>query len=223
MTPHGKFALLIMLGASAALSSQSPPQAADATKVGDIEVPTLGPAQDPLGIKTSATEFPVADSAPWRIQPQLKELHAHSLFRSEHAWRIQLGRSTRFVLNRDGLRSQNTASSISPNRIAAPGGATFCRWMRGVGAILILPRGVLSEIACLRQQPRTKPQLLGGYAIGAEVVGGYALVSGARTVSLECRADVGDLLAEHLRNLKTEEGVVFETRQDRITRNEGKF
>jgi hypothetical protein len=58
VTPYGKFALLIMLGASAALSSRSPPQAADATKVGDIQVPTLGPVQDPLGIKTSATEFP---------------------------------------------------------------------------------------------------------------------------------------------------------------------
>jgi hypothetical protein len=53
-----------MLGASAALSSQSPPQAADATKVGDIEVPTLGPAQDPLGIKTSATEFPCGGLRP---------------------------------------------------------------------------------------------------------------------------------------------------------------
>jgi len=57
VTPY-KFALLTMLGASVALSGQSTPQAADATKVGDIEVPTLGPAQDPLGIKTSATEFP---------------------------------------------------------------------------------------------------------------------------------------------------------------------
>jgi len=55
-----------MLGASAALSSQSPPQAVDATKVGDIEVPTLGPAQDPLGIKTSAsaTEFPCGGLRP---------------------------------------------------------------------------------------------------------------------------------------------------------------
>ena len=58
VTRYGKFALLIMLGAGAALSSQSPPQAADATKVGVIEIPTLGPAQDPLGIRTSATEFP---------------------------------------------------------------------------------------------------------------------------------------------------------------------
>lgn len=69
MTLYGKFALAIMLGASAALGSQSPPKAADATKVGYIEVPTLGPAQDPLGLETSATEFPcgglrpVADTA----------------------------------------------------------------------------------------------------------------------------------------------------------------
>jgi hypothetical protein len=54
---YGKFALLIMLATSAMLSSQSPRQAADATKADDIEVPTLGPAQDPLGIKTAATEF----------------------------------------------------------------------------------------------------------------------------------------------------------------------
>jgi hypothetical protein len=64
VTPYGKFALLIVLGASAALSSQSPPHAADATKVGDIEVATLGPAQDPLGIKTSATEFPCGGLRP---------------------------------------------------------------------------------------------------------------------------------------------------------------
>ena len=64
MTPYGKFALLIVLGANAALSSQSPPQVADATKVADIEVPTLGPAQDPLGIKTSATEFPCGGLRP---------------------------------------------------------------------------------------------------------------------------------------------------------------
>jgi hypothetical protein len=68
VTPYGKVALLIMLGASAAQSSLSPPQAADATadatKVVDIEVPTLGPAQDPLGIKTSATEFPCGGLRP---------------------------------------------------------------------------------------------------------------------------------------------------------------
>lgn len=64
MTPYGKFALVIVLGASAALSGQSPPQAADAIKVGDIEVPTLGPAQDPLGIKTPATEFPCGGLRP---------------------------------------------------------------------------------------------------------------------------------------------------------------
>lgn len=64
MTPYGKFVLLIMLGGSAALSSQGPPQAADTAKVGDIEVPTLGPAQDPRGIKTSATEFPCGGLRP---------------------------------------------------------------------------------------------------------------------------------------------------------------
>jgi hypothetical protein len=63
MTPYGRFVLLLMLGASAALS-QSPPQAGNATKTGDIEVPTLGPAQDPLGIKTSATEFPCGGLRP---------------------------------------------------------------------------------------------------------------------------------------------------------------
>lgn len=64
VTSYGKFALLIMLGASAALSSQSPPQAADAAKAGNIEVPTLGPAQDPLGIETSASEFPCGGLRP---------------------------------------------------------------------------------------------------------------------------------------------------------------
>jgi hypothetical protein len=64
VTACGKFALLIMLSASAALSSQSSPQAADATKAVDIEVPTLGPAQDPLGIQTAATEFPCGGLRP---------------------------------------------------------------------------------------------------------------------------------------------------------------
>ena len=64
MTPYGKLALLIVLGASAALSSQSPTRAAEATTVGDIEVLTLGPAQDPLGIRTSATEFPCGGLRP---------------------------------------------------------------------------------------------------------------------------------------------------------------
>lgn len=64
MTRCGKFALLIMLGASAPLSSQSPLQTADVTKVANIEVPTLGPAPDPLGIRTSATEFPCGGLRP---------------------------------------------------------------------------------------------------------------------------------------------------------------
>jgi hypothetical protein len=37
---------------------------ADATKAVDIEVPTLGPAQDPLGIQTAATEFPCGGLRP---------------------------------------------------------------------------------------------------------------------------------------------------------------
>jgi hypothetical protein len=83
VTPYGKFALLIMLGASAALSSQSPPQAADATKVGDIEVPTLGPTQDPLGIKTSATEFPCGGLSP--------VAHTAATEGAPHAYAIPIG------------------------------------------------------------------------------------------------------------------------------------
>jgi len=64
VTPYGKFALLIVLGTGAALSSQSPPQGAGVTKVGDIEVPTLGPSQDPAGIETPATEFPCGGLRP---------------------------------------------------------------------------------------------------------------------------------------------------------------
>jgi hypothetical protein len=80
VTPYGKFALLIMLGASAALSSQSSPQAADAAKVGDIEVPTLGPAKDPLGIKTSATDFPCGGLRPVaRTATSEDALHAYAI------------------------------------------------------------------------------------------------------------------------------------------------
>lgn len=83
VTPYGKVALLIMLGASAALSSQSPPQAADATKIVDIEVPTLGPAQDPLGIKTSATEFPCGGLRP--------VAHTGTTEGAPHAYAIPIG------------------------------------------------------------------------------------------------------------------------------------
>jgi hypothetical protein len=80
---YGKFALLIMLGISAALSSQSAPQAADATKVGDIEVPTLGSAQDPLGIRTSATEFPCGGLR--------AEAHTATTEGAPHAYAIPIG------------------------------------------------------------------------------------------------------------------------------------
>ena len=112
MTPYGKFALVIMLGASAALSSQSPPQAGDATKAGDIEVPTLGPAQDPLGIRTSATEFPCGGLRP--------VAHTATTEGAVHAYAIPVGtrmenpdwKVDKVCINRDGLRSPNAASSI---------------------------------------------------------------------------------------------------------------
>jgi hypothetical protein len=83
MTPYGKFVLLLMLGANAAVSSQSPPQAADATKIGDIEVPTLGPAQDPLGLKISATEFPCGGLRP--------VAHPATTEGATHAYSIPIG------------------------------------------------------------------------------------------------------------------------------------
>ena len=67
-----------MLAASAEVSSQSPPQAANA-----IEVPTLGPAQDPLGIRTSATEFPCGGLRP--------VAHKATTEGAPHAYAIPIG------------------------------------------------------------------------------------------------------------------------------------
>jgi hypothetical protein len=82
MMPYGRFVLLLMLGASAAVSTQSLPQS-DATKVGDVEVPTLGPAQDPLGIRTSATEFPCGGLRP--------VAHPATTEGAPHAYAIPIG------------------------------------------------------------------------------------------------------------------------------------
>jgi hypothetical protein len=51
--------------------------------LGDIEVPTLGPAQDPLGIKTSVTEFPCGGPRPVS--------HTATTEGAPHAYAIPIG------------------------------------------------------------------------------------------------------------------------------------